>query len=313
MAQRAAIGIGLAAAALALAACQTVPEGPAGAPPPARPVTPTPQPPSAESEAARAYYAQVERTLLAQGLLRGEGGGPDTPFTAEQLAANFMRIALFDELVETGGSYVARQTASELRRWAVPVRIEPVFGATVPAARRMADASTLEAYARRLARVTGHPVRTVPGGGNFPVLFLSEDERRDPGAIMRAYAPAISDTAIRTVATMPRDVFCIVFAISDGRTPDYRQALAVIRAEHPDALRRACIHEEVAQALGLPNDSPAARPSIFNDDEEFGLLTTHDEYLLNILYDPRLKPGMRAAEARPIVEAIARELIGGES
>ena len=313
MAQRAAISIGLAAAALALAACQPVPEGAGGAPPPDRPVTPTPQPPSADSEAARAYYARVERTLLSQGLLRSDGGGPDAPFTAAQLAANFMRIALYDELVDGGGSYVARQTPSELRRWAGPVRIEPVFGVTVPAARRTADSATIDAYARRLARVTGHPIRTVPRGGNFQVLYLNEDERRDPGTIMRAYAPAISDTAIRTVATMPRDVFCIVFAISDGRTPDYRQALAVIRAEHPDRLRRACIHEEIAQALGLPNDSPTARPSIFNDDEEFGLLTTHDEYLLNILYDPRLRPGMRAAEARPIVEAIARELIGGES
>ena len=25
--------------------------------------------------------------------------------------------------------------------------------------------------------------------------------------------------------------------------------------------------------MGLPNDSPDARPSIFNDDEEFALLT----------------------------------------
>jgi hypothetical protein len=43
----------------------------------------------------------------------------------------------------------------------------------------------------------------------------------------------------------------------------------VIRAEHPDLLRLSCLHEEIAQGLGLPNDSPRARPSIFNDDEEF--------------------------------------------
>lgn len=56
-----------------------------------------------------------------------------------------------------------------------------------------------------------------------------------------------------------------------------------------------------------------ARPSIFNDDEEFSLLTRHDELLLRILYDPRLRPGITEAEARPIVTTIATELMGGES
>jgi hypothetical protein len=58
-----------------------------------------------------------------------------------------------------------------------------------------------------------------------------------------------------------------------GNSGAYTRAVAVVRAEHPDLLRQSCIHEEIAQGLGLPNDSPAARPSIFNDDEEFALLT----------------------------------------
>jgi len=62
--------------------------------------------------------------------------------------------------------------------------------------------------------------------------------------------------------------------------------------------------------MGLSNDSPDARPSIFNDDEEFALLTRHDELLLQILYDRRLRPGMTEAEAAPIVRRIAGELLG---
>ena len=82
---------------------------------------------------------------------------------------------------------------------------------------------------------------------------------------------------------------------------------------NPDLLRLSCIHEEIAQGLGLSNDSPAARPSVFNDDEEFGLLTTHDEFLLRILYDPRMRPGMNEIEAREQAELIASELMGGQS
>ena len=85
--------------------------------------------------------------------------------------------------------------------------------------------------------------------------------------------------------------------------------MALIRSETPPRLRRSCVHEELAQGLGLANDSRQVRPSIFNDDEEFAYLTRHDELLLKILYDSRLRPGMTEAEARPIVLQIARELL----
>ena len=64
--------------------------------------------------------------------------------------------------------------------------------------------------------------------------------------------------------------------------------------------------------MGLPNDSPDARPSLFNDSLEFALLTEHDEILLRMLYDPRLQPGMTVAEARPILPAVARDAIDAQ-
>jgi len=73
-------------------------------------------------------------------------------------------------------------------------------------------------------------------------------------------------------------------------------------------MRLACIHEELAQSLGLPNDSKTARPSIFNDDQEFAFLTRQDELMLRILYDQALYPEMTAAEARPIVDMLASNL-----
>jgi hypothetical protein len=112
---------------------------------------------------------------------------------------------------------------------------------------------------------------------------------------------------------MPRSAFCLVFAFSRGGADTYAAAVAVIRGEHPDLLRRSCIHEEIAQGMGLANDSDRARPTVFNDSEEFATLTTHDEYLLRILYDDRLRPGMTEDEARPIVTRIATELLGGDS
>ncbi|MDM7255630.1 MAG: DUF2927 domain-containing protein, partial [Paracoccus sp. (in: a-proteobacteria)] len=99
------------------------------------------------------------------------------------------------------------------------------------------------------------------------------------------------------------------FAYAEGTGAAYAHAVAVIRAELPPRLRMSCIHEELAQGMGLANDSPRARPSIFNDDEEFALLTRHDELLLRLLYDRRLRPGMTQAEAAPLIRSIAAELL----
>ena len=312
--------IGLLALSLAsLGACDTPVQTATMPSPAARPVAPeTPTEPQAVQRSQRSYdlerhYARVQADLLGQGLLRTDGGGPDTPFAAHNLSQNFERIALYDEYVSRGGQLVAQQTESRLRRWEQPVRLEVHFGSTVTPEQRTRDTNSLVGYARRLRNASGHPISTVGTNGNFHVLILHEDERRAYGPQLRQLVPGIGDTAVNTVEDMPRDTFCLVFAFSRGDDPSYTRAVAVIRAEHLDLLRLSCIHEEVAQGLGLANDSPVARPSIFNDDEEFALLTTHDEMLLRILYDRRVSTGMDATQARPIVDTIANEIMGGES
>jgi hypothetical protein len=295
-----------AAAVAALCACVPVEEAP---PPPERTAEPAPPAVTAESAEARAYYARVQTYLLSQGLLRTETDPPDRPFTSRDLAENFIRIALFDEYVSERGTLVARPTESRLRRWAAPVRLTVEFGPSVPKPQQARDRASVAALAQRLSRVSGHPISVAAAGGNFTILFLSEDERRRAGPRIAEIIPGIAPSAIRGITEMAPTTYCLVYAFSADGSAAYTRALAVIRAEHPDLLRLSCIHEEIAQGLGLANDSPAARPSIFNDDEEFALLTRQDELMLRILYDRRLRPGMTPAEARPIVDAIAAEVV----
>ncbi|OAN92735.1 hypothetical protein A8B74_18030 [Sulfitobacter geojensis] len=256
----------------------------------------------------RQYFNQVEQAQRGQGLLREDGGGVDTPFTADMLARNFEQIAFYNEY---DGNFSGRGGASPLRRWADPVRMQVIFGDGVPPSQRKADQDEINRYSRRLARVTGHPVSTI-GTPNFIVIIASEDDRAEALAQAASRMSGISPNSLSAFRDMRRDTYCAVAAFAAG--PDrstYTAAVAVIRAENPDLLRLSCIHEELAQGLGLANDSPAARPSIFNDDDEFALLTSHDELLLKMLYDSRLRPGMHAKDAAPITRIIARELTGG--
>ncbi len=303
-----------AAMALALTACTATAPVEPSLKPVARPVAAPPppavvaKPTSQKSAMLRQYLNQVQRAQLSQGLLRRDGGGIDTPYSADMLAANFEQIAFYNEY---DGNFTGRGGASPLRRWAAPVRMEVIFGYGVPPSQRKADSDNVNRYARRLARVTGHPVSAI-GNPNFLVIIASEDDRAD--ALMEAAAriPGITAASLSALRNMRRDTYCAVAAYAAGPNANtYTAAVAVIRAENPDLLRLSCIHEELAQGLGLANDHPGARPSIFNDDDEFALLTSHDELLLKMLYDSRLRTGMNAREAAPITRIIARELTGG--
>ncbi|MCK0165988.1 DUF2927 domain-containing protein [Jannaschia sp. S6380] len=300
--------------ALGLAACQPT-TAPPVEPSPVPAVRP-PQPareagPSDDSRSAALFYARLQKRLLDQGLLRQDGGGPDATFGAGELARNFERIALFSEYIQVGGRYVAQQNRAQLRRWERPVRIQLHFGESVPPETQRADRLRIQTYVGRLRRITGHPISVVGSNGNYHVFVASVDEQRDLGPAIAAVEPALSRSTIREITSLDRSTYCAVYASSSSERPNsYVSAIAFVRSEHPDLFRQSCYHEEIAQGLGLANDSPAARPSIFNDDEEFALLTRHDELLLRMLYDDRLNVGMSAEEARPIIQRIAVELIG---
>ncbi|WBU59061.1 DUF2927 domain-containing protein [Paracoccus albus] len=260
------------------------------------------------SQSLHGYFEGVEDMLDARGQLRRDDGS-SIAITAEQLAANFVNIALYDEYSRNGADLVPDARPSRLRRWDKPVRIAIEFGPSVPPATRTRDRAEVQAFAERLARLTGHDVAATPGAGNFTVMFLSEDERRQIGPRLAAVVPGIPAGDIEAIQSLPPQNYCTVFAYSIGSNPVYSEAIAVIRAELPPRLRSSCIHEELAQGMGLANDDPGARPSIFNDDEEFALLTQHDAMLLKMLYDPRLTPGMNAEEAGPVIQEISAELI----
>jgi hypothetical protein len=303
-------GIWMAVGALGLvAACDrfAVPIAPPEtAPPPlARPVAEEPSPESLE---LAAYYRQVEAGHRTRGLLRADGGGPDVPFDAERLARTFEALAFSREFSDVGGALVRQSGDSILHRWAGPVRIEPVFGPAVSDGPRADDGASIQRLTDRLARVTGHPVSVVDRGGNFRVLIVTEDQRRAIGPTLKRMIPEIRQREIDVIQTLDRATYCLVVASDPANNGVLTRAVAIIRAELPPLLRLSCIHEEIAQGLGLANDSPEARPSIFNDDDEFGRLTAMDELMLQLLYDKRLSPGMDAATARPAVRDIAAAL-----
>ena len=248
-------------------------------------------------------FASYEAMLVKEGRLRTETAPADAPFTAEDLVRNFERIALRHEADSTRPGAPDNALPNPVQRWEGPIRY--FIGGR---AARAADRAEVRGLMVRIARLTGLDIAEASSkeGANFLILITAEEERDRVAADLARSSAAFA----RTFDLWRRspEIICAADNLFHPAHPDVLVAgLVVIGEETGGLLRRACIHEEVVQAFGLANDDPDVRPSIFNDDGEFALLTKHDEYLLRILYDPRLRPGMTAAEALPVV----REIVAG--
>lgn len=261
------------------------------------------------SEQLAAYYAKMQKTFQDRGLLKTIRQVPQSTMRADTLKRDFIEIALHNEY-GAGLSASGSRSAKPLLRWEEPVRIQVMFGASVPKARRASDLKAISKYTNTLARLTRHPMSINPTKPNFHVLVVNEGERRSLAKTLPKLIPGISSSLVRNIARMQPDHLCMVVAEPHAdRSRGFRQAVAIVRAEHPDVMRASCIQEELAQGLGLSNDCREAYPSIFNDDQEFAFLTRRDEVLLKMLYDPKLQSGMRLKDVeRVLPEVTARAL-----
>ena len=267
-------------------------------------------------------WVAAERSV---GRMRDDPAPPDVPFDNTTLARNFRTIA-FDverDPFATGEARDPLAGARMLRRWQGPVRWA-VYATPAEQARVRPLVHDLASRLAALTRLEFRPAGAASSPNSAPAnlqVWVVPDNIEGLLRSFPAHAPETGDAAriirariadfIRTWYGATASPCAAQFFNVDGPSGEAGTilgALVLIRAGLPDALLRSCIEEELAQALGLPNDDAAVRPSIFNDEKEFGVLTAHDELLLRILYDTRLEPGMAPGTAMPIVRQIIAEL-----
>ena len=253
-------------------------------------------------------YDHLATGLIAQGLLRTDGGSKSPRATPEALIELFNSLAFYDEYEPSSGFQPAQATPTALSKWQRPVKINLHFGPSLNPETRVTDTKFLSDYAAQLSNITRHPIELTTELGNFHVVVVDEVHRMNMVQNLRKKDVLVPPNIQQIIQQIPADIHCMVLMLSARHCPHiHEQALAMIRAEHPPVLKKACFHEEIAQGLGLHNDNPAAHPSIFNDDDEFALLTEQDALLLRILYDPRLPAGIELHEAQPILKQLIIE------
>lgn len=98
---------------------------------------------------------------------------------------------------------------------------------------------------------------------------------------------------------------CLVRVVS--APSGIRRSDAVIVSDEGEFLFKRCLVEEILQGLGPVNDNSSLKYSVFNDTSKHTSFTKHDRYILNMLYDKRIRPGMSRTEASKVLPAVIRD------
>jgi hypothetical protein len=77
----------------------------------------------------------------------------------------------------------------------------------------------------------------------------------------------------------------------------------ILTVDNGDFVFFDCAYEELLQSLGPINDTSSVPWTMFNDKVSMGFFDVYDQYILNLLYDPRIKPGMTVDEVRAVLPA----------
>ena len=265
----------------------------------------------------------------ATGGLRIERNPADAPIDAVLLATNFRKIAYDLERDPFGVGDVSsfEDRRPHLMRWSEKITLRVITASGIPGSVEI-DA---QIFMERLSAITGIPVaiaddylwQSEPEGRTNLLMFMGDgvffdkvlEETIRQGQHSEGNLAASAEyfqnfVEIWHASASPCGGTLFTEPGDNGEeTGRISAAIVLIRTDLIAPNTQSCIEEEMAQVMGLPNDDSTVRPSIFNDDEEFALMTLHDELLLRILYDDRLRPGMSPKQSMPTVRQIARELL----
>src|SRR6202165_889152 len=82
----------------------------------------------------------------------------------------------------------------------------------------------------------------------------------------------------------------------------------ILTVDNGDFVFFYCGYEELLQSLGPINDNSTVPWTMFNDNVSMGFFDVYDQYIMNILYDPRIKAGMTVAEVKTVLPDVLADV-----
>jgi len=82
----------------------------------------------------------------------------------------------------------------------------------------------------------------------------------------------------------------------------------ILTVDNGDFTFLDCAYEELLQSLGPINDTASVPWTMFNDNVSMGYFDVYDQYILNVLYDPRIKAGMTVTDVKAVLPEVLMDV-----
>ncbi len=213
-------------------------------------------------------------------------------FTDAQIAEGFFKVTF-------GAEFAAAGRVDRIRKFAAPIRIF-IDNRALPDRQKQVLA-TLDDIRRRIKNLD-IAVTAQRNDANMIVTLVRD--RDLPHTIRSVFG---TDRARRIQRSLEPQ--CLS---SFAKDDSYRivHANVILVADAGEFVFYDCAYEELLQALGPINDDSSVPWTMFNDNVQLGFFGVYDQYLLNILYHPRVLPGMTRDEVRALLPEVLPDVRG---
>ena len=207
-------------------------------------------------------------------------------FTDAQIVEGFFKLALGSEFQMSGRS-------DRIRKFDGPVRIFVDNRGKPNRSKQVAEVAA--DIQRRVEHIDLAIIETRAAANVRVVLVRDRDLSK---TIQSTYGPERARRIQK--ALMPQ---CLSMF---RRNETFRivEAEAILVTDAGEFVFYDCAYEEILQALGPINDDSSVPWSMFNDKVRMGFFGVYDQYILNILYHPRIRPGMTRAEVEAVLPVV---------
>ncbi len=213
-----------------------------------------------------------------------------TTFTDAEISRGFFRIAF-------GAEFNTAGRIDRIRKYEVPVRI---YADSRGRPNRRAQVAAVVADLK--SKIAGIDIGMAPTRAEANVVVTLARDRDLPRFIRIFYGAERARQIQKSLEPQ---------CLSGFRKDDQYRILksdVLVAVDAGDFIFYDCIYEELLQALGPINDDDSIPWTMFNDDVQKGFFDVYDQYLLNILYHPRVRAGMTVDEVRALLPEILPEI-----
>ena len=213
-----------------------------------------------------------------------------TDFTDAQIVEGFLKTTF-------GAEYQLAGKVDRIRKFDKPVRVF-ITGVDRPDRSRQIEAVTAD-----IGEHIDHLDIGVTTNRNEANLIVQLVRDRD---LDRSIRKSYGTTTARKIKTSLNPQCLSGFRKNDRY--EIEHAEVILTVDSGDFVFLDCAYEEMLQSLGPINDTRSVPWTMFNDAVSMGFFDTYDRYLLNMLYDPRIKAGMSVDQVRPLLPAILKDV-----